>query len=80
MTFKDQLERAAKEHLHITWDILSSPDVFVAGARWALNAEVVKDMREALAEIIRNSHDIVAKKRASNAMTAFDKALAEVGE
>ncbi len=45
---------------------------FHAGARWALNYHEVAAMREALADIIRNSSDIVAKKVASRAIEAFD--------
>lgn len=46
---------------------------FVLGAHWTLSSPEVLAMRDALAEIIRNSHDIMAKKCASRALAAFDK-------
>ena len=51
-------------------------EAFKAGAEWAIrNAPEVQALVEVLAEVIRNSHDIVAKKRCSEALAAYRKSI-----
>lgn len=73
-----------KERAKLYGDNIRLPDAevcysvgFIEGLRYALECEEVKEMREVLADIIRNSHDIVAKKLASRALANFDELIKE---
>jgi len=52
---------------------------FQIGADWAIReSAVVENLVEAIKEVIRNSHDIIAKKVCSKALSAYGKAIKEI--
>jgi len=52
---------------------------FKSGVQWCIDnpPPEVLALREALADVIRNNPDIIAKKRCSEAIEAFDKGRGE---
>lgn len=60
MTFKEQLEKAAKDYTktELNWH---PNKAFQAGATWALNSEAVRGMRAALKEITAYCNEELAQ-------------------